>query len=71
MNHILITFLVILGAGAAVLLGYAVSCRFINKPGATDYDKMREELAAGQQSQQDYMAEVRKRTLDDLAARYC
>lgn len=71
MNHILITFLVILGAGAAVLIAYAMSYRFFNKPGSTDWEKMREELAAGQQSQRNYMAEVRKRTLDDLAGRTC
>jgi hypothetical protein len=32
MNHVLITFLVIIGAGAGVLLGYAVSYLYLSQP---------------------------------------
>jgi hypothetical protein len=62
MNHILITFLVIIGAGAGVLLGYAMSYLFLSKAGLSEHEKVRLEVAAGQNfSQPTYMAEVRER----------
>lgn len=62
MNHILITFLVIIGAGAAVLLAYAMSYLFLSKAGMSEHEKVRLEVAAGQDfSQPIYMAEVRER----------
>ena len=48
MNHILITFLVILGAGAGVLLGYAMTYLFMNKACLSEHDKVRLGIAAGQ-----------------------
>lgn len=70
MNHILITFLVILGAGAAVLLGYAMTYLFLSKAGLSEYDKVRLEVAAGQDfSQPAYMAEVRERNHREMLAR--
>jgi hypothetical protein len=70
MNHILITFLVIIGAGAAVLLGYAMSYLFLSKAGMTEYERVRLEVAAGQDfSQPVYMAEVRERNQMDIMSR--
>jgi hypothetical protein len=70
MNHILITFLVIIGAGAAVLLGYAMSYLFLSKAGMTEYERVRLEVAAGQDfSQPVYMAEVRGRNQMDIMSR--
>lgn len=70
MNPILVTFLVIIGAGAAVLIGYAVSYLFLSKAGMTEHDKVRLEVAAGQGfSQPVYMAEVRDRNVRDMMPR--
>lgn len=70
MNPILVTFLVILGAGAAVMLGYACSYLFLSKAGMSEYDKVRLEVAAGQDfSQPVYMAQVRDRNLRDMMPR--
>jgi hypothetical protein len=70
MNHILITFLVIIGAGAGVLLGYAMSYLFLSKAGMTEYERVRLEVAAGQGfSQPVYMAEVRERNQRDIMTR--
>jgi hypothetical protein len=67
MNPILVTFLVVLGSGAAVLLGYAVSYLFLTKAGMSEHDKVRLEVAAGQDfSQPVYMAQVRDRNLRDM-----
>lgn len=70
MNHILITFLVILGAGAAVLLGYAMSYLFLSHAGMSEHEKVRLEVAAGQDfSQPVYMAEVRERNQMEITSR--
>lgn len=70
MNHILITFLVIIGAGAAVLLGYAMSYLFLSKAGMSEHEKVRLEVAAGQHfSQPVYMAEVRERNQQEMMSR--
>ena len=70
MNPILVTFLVVLGAGAAVMLGYAIFYRFIDKAGMSEHDKVRLEVAAGQYSSQPvYMAQVRDRNLRDMLPR--
>lgn len=70
MNPILVTFLVVIGAGAAVLLGYAMSYLFLSKAGMSEHDKVRLEVAAGQGfSQPVYMAQVRDRNLRDMMPR--
>ena len=70
MNPILVTFLVILGAGAAVLIGYALSYLYLNKAGMSEHDKVRLEVAAGQDfSQPVYMAQVRDRNLRNMIPR--
>ena len=70
MNHILITFLVIIGAGAAVLIGDAMSYLFLSKAGMSEHEKVRLEVAAGQDfSQPVYMAEVRDRNVRDMMPR--
>jgi len=70
MNHILITFLVVLGAGAGVLLGYAMSYLFLSKAGMSEHEKVRLEVAAGQDFRQPvYLAEVRDRNLRDIMSR--
>jgi hypothetical protein len=70
MNPILVTFLVIIGAGAAVMLGYAMSYLFLSKAGMSEHDKVRLEVAAGQDfSQPVYMAQVRDRNLRDMTSR--
>lgn len=67
MNHILITFVVIVAAGAGVLLGYAMSYLFLSKAGMTEHERVRQEVAAGQDfSQPAYMAEVRERNYKDM-----
>lgn len=67
MNHILITFVVIVAAGAGVLLGYAMSYLFLSKAGMTEHERVRLEVAAGQDfSQPVYMAEVRERNHKDM-----
>lgn len=68
MNPILITFLVVLGAGAGVIIGYAISYRYLNKPGLSDYEKMCLELSSGEESQQSYMAGVRERNHQNIMA---
>lgn len=68
MNHILITFLVIIGAGASVLIGYALTYRYTNRSGPSDHDKMYLQLSSGQESQQSYMAQVRERNLHNIMA---
>jgi len=70
MNPILVTFLVIIGAGAAVMLGYAMFYLFLSKAGMSEHDKVRLEVAAGQDfSQPVYMAQVRDRNLKDITSR--
>lgn len=70
MNPVLITFLVILGAGAGVLLGYALTYLFMSKAGLSEHDKVRLEVAAGQDfSQPIYMAEVRERNHREMLGR--
>jgi hypothetical protein len=70
MNHVLITFLVIIGAGAGVLLGYAVSYLYLSKAGLSEHEKVRLEVAAGQDfSQPLYLAEVRDRNVRDILSR--
>jgi len=70
MNHVLITFLVIIGAGGGVLLGYAVSYLYLSKAGMSEYEKVRLEVAAGQDfSQSVYLAEVRDRNIRDILSR--
>jgi hypothetical protein len=67
MNHVLITFLVIIGAGGGVLLGYAVSYLYLSKAGMSEHQKVRLEVAAGQDfSQAVYLAEVRQRNIKDI-----
>lgn len=69
MNHVLITFLVILGAGAGVLLGYALTYLYFSKAGLSEHEKVRLEVAAGQDfSQPAYMAEVRERNHQAMLA---
>lgn len=70
MNPILVTFLVVIGAGAAVLVGYAMTYLYFSKAGMSEHDKVRLEVAAGQDfSQPRYMAEVRDRNLKDITSR--
>ena len=70
MNPILVTFLVVIGAGFAVLLGYAMCYLFLSKAGMSEHDKVRLEVAADQGfSQPVYMAEVRDRNLRDMLPR--
>lgn len=71
MNRTLIVFLVILGSGAAVLLGYAISHRYINNSRTQGGEKMRAEFCAGEQKQAFYMAQVRARNKEDVLSHCC
>lgn len=70
MNGVLVTFLVIVGAGFAVLIGYAVSHRFMTgRERSSDVD-VGLEGQVGLQSQAVYMAQVRDRNRQDLVGKY-
>jgi len=70
MNGVLVTFLVILGAGFAVLIGYATSHRFLSgRERSSDVD-ISLESQLGAQSQAAYMAQVRDRNRQDLVGKY-
>ena len=58
-----IVLLVILGAGGAVLLGWAITNHYQNPHGARDLSG----LGNGEQSQAQYMRELRLRQQDNIA----
>lgn len=71
LNGVLVTFLVIVGAGFAVLVGFAISHRFMgqrqgrNSAGIEGVDGQVSDL-----SQASYMAQVRDRNRQELLHKY-
>lgn len=75
MNGVLVTFLVIVGAGFAVLICFAISHRFMgsNRGGARSSagdSGVDPSAAAADLSQAAYMAQVRDRNRQDLLYKY-
>ena len=69
-NGVLVTFLVIVGAGFAVLIGYATSHRFLAQRGQYVDPDQSLENTVGPHSQAAYMANVRDRNRQDLVSNY-
>lgn len=71
MNGVLVTFLVIVGAGFAVLICFAISHRFMSsRSGRDSAGDSGVDGQVGDFSQASYMAQVRDRNRQDLLHKY-
>lgn len=70
LNGVLVTFLVIVGAGFAVLICFAVSHRFMTARQRNATDEAGIDGHVGDLSQAAYMSQVRDRNRQDLLHKY-